>query len=274
MSPVLKDENKQKSYVKSYFDEYSRDYHKDHYVKEKPPSLYPTLAIRLRYMTDMLYDFKTNGKIIDVGCGTGEMLEVLKERKFVTYGLDYSYKMLYEISKDTAILQLPLINSDIENLPFENESFDGVICAGVIEYLNEDQKALREMSRILKPGGYAIITISNRLSPARLFEPLVHNRIGQKIKAWIKKFILKKQTLLYPPFRTRAPFLFNRAAEKEGLILSEFNYYHFSPVPWPLNRLFHNFYVSVGLKMEKLSRSKLGFLGRGYIAKYQKKSSS
>lgn len=270
MSPVLKDRNKQKRYVKNYFDEYSKEYHEDHYVKKKPASIYPTLAIRLRYMTDMLSDFKKNGNIIDVGCGTGEMLQVLKKHKFLTYGLDYSYKMLHEISKETVDQQYPLINSDIENLPFGNESFDGVICAGVIEYLNEDQKALREISRILKPGGYAIITISNRLSPARLFEPLVHNAIGQKIKGWIKRYIFKKQTLLYPPFRTRAPFLFNRHAEKEGLILSEFDYYHFSVLAWPINRLFPNFYVSSGLKMEKFSRTKFGFLGRGYIAKYRK----
>lgn len=270
MSPVLKDRNKQKRYVKNYFDEYSREYHKDHYVKKKPASIYPTLAIRLRYMTDMLSDFKKNGKIIDIGCGTGEMLEVLKKHKFLTYGLDYSFKMLHEISKETVDQRFPLINCDIEKFPFSNESFDGVICAGVIEYLNEDQKALREISRILKPGGLAIITLSNRLSPARLFEPLVHNFIGQKIKGWIKKNILKQQALLYPPFRTHIPFLFNRHAEKEGLILSEFDYYHFSALPWPINRLFPKFYVSSGLKMEKFSRTKFGFLGRGYIAKYQK----
>jgi len=270
MSPVLKDRNKQKRYIKNYFDEYSREYHKNHYIKKKPPSIYPVLAIRLRYMTNMLSDFKKNGKIIDIGCGTGEMLQVLKKHKFLTYGLDYSFKMLHEISKETVNQQLPLINCDIENLPFRDESFDGEICAGVIEYLNENQKALREISRILKPGGLAIISLSNRLSPARLFEPLAHNLIGQKIKGWIKKNILKKQTLLYPPFRTHIPFLFNRNAEKERLILREFNYYHFSPLPWPINRLFPNFYVSVGLKMEKLSRTRFGFLGRGYIAKYQK----
>jgi len=42
------------------------------------------------------------------------------------------------------------------------------------------------------------------------------------------------------------------------------------PFPWPFNRVFHRFNISRGLKMERLSRTKIGFLGRGYIAKYQK----
>lgn len=270
MTPVLKDRKSQKQYVKDYFDEYSNKYHKDHYVQKRPTSIYPVLAVRLKYMADMLSDFKKNGKIIDIGCGTGEMLQILKKHNFFTYGLDYSLKMLQEISKESVDQQGALINGDIENLSFKDGSFDGVICAGVIEYLNEDKKALREIYRILKPKGLAIITFSNRLSPARIFEPLAHNQIGQKIKGWVKKNLLKKQNLLYPPFRTHIPFIINRVVKWEGLILREYNYYHFSPIPWPFNRVFPNFYVSKGLKMEKLSRTKFGFLGRGYIAKYQK----
>lgn len=270
MSPVFKDKIKQKNYVKNYFDEYSIEYHKDHYVKKRPPGFYPVLAVRLKYMTEMLSDFMENGKIIDIGCGTGEMLQVLEEHKFNPFGLDYSFKMLREISKENAGEKYPLINGDTENLSFKDESFDGIICAGVIEYLNDDKKALKEIARVLKPGGFAIITLSNRLSPARVFEPFVHNPIGQKIKGWIKKNILKRESLLYPPFRTHVPRNFNNKAKKVGLVLCEFNYYHFSPIPWPFNRVFRRFYRSRGLKMERLSRTQFGFLGRGYIAKYQK----
>jgi ubiquinone/menaquinone biosynthesis C-methylase UbiE len=270
MSPVFKDQNKQKNYIKDYFDEYSKEYHKDHYIKKGHQVLYPVLAVRMRYMAEMLSDFKKNGKIIDIGCGTGEMLQVLEEKKFNPFGMDYSFEMLREIFKETGGEKYPLINGDIENLSFKNGSFDGIICAGVIEYLNEDKKALHEISRVLKPGGFAVISLSNRLSPARIFEPFVHNLIGQKIKGFIKKNILRKKSLLYPPFRTHIPGSFNNKAKSEGLILREFNYYHFQPIPWPFNRVFHRFNISRGLKMERLSRTKIGFLGRGYIAKYQK----
>ena len=182
MSPVLKDRKKQKKYVKEYFDEYSSTYHEDHYVKEKPASIYPVLSVRLKYMNAMLSDFEKGGKVIDIGCGTGEMLELFREHGFYTCGLDYSLKMLLAISKNIMKHQVSLINGEIEKLPFQDECFDGVVSAGVIEYLNEDQKALREIARILRPGGYAIITLSNRLSPARILEPLAHSPAGQKMK--------------------------------------------------------------------------------------------
>ncbi len=270
MSPVLKNRKKQKHYVKNYFDEYSSQYHQDHYVKKKPPSIYPVLTVRLNYMAAMLADFTPGGKVIDIGCGTGEMLEVLRAHQLQAFGLDFSFKMLEAIANSSLEYSFPLINGEIEALPFHEESFDGVICAGVIEYLNEDQKALKEIARILKPGGFAIITLSNRLSPARILEPVVHSLLGQKIKRWIKKVLFKKQTMLYPPFRTHIPGRFDKKAQDAGLKLVEHNFFHFSPVPWPLNRLVPRFYVRTGLKMEKLSRSKLGFLGRGYIGKYQK----
>jgi ubiquinone/menaquinone biosynthesis C-methylase UbiE len=270
MSPVLKNREKQKRYVKDYFDEYSSQYHQDHYVKKRPPSIYPVLAVRLGYMKAMLSDFMPSGRIIDIGCGTGEMLQVFQKRRFQTFGLDFSLKMLQAISKGITDHRVPLVNGEIEALPFKDETFDGLICAGVIEYLNEDQQALSEIARILKRGGFAIITLSNRLSLARVFEPVAHSLLGQKIKGWLKKLLFKKQTMLYPPFRTHIPRFFDKKAEKIGMKLSEYNFFHFSLLPWPFNRLLPRFYVATGLKMEKLSRTKLGFLGRGYIGKYQK----
>lgn len=218
----------------------------------------------------MLSNFKPGSKVIDVGCGTGEMLEVLDKYKFKAFGLDVSLKMLEAIANSVIGHKLPLINGEIEALPFKDESFDGLICAGVIEYLNEDEKALQEIARILKPGGFAIITLSNRLSPARLLEPMAHSLLGQKIKRWLKRVLFKKQTMLYPPFRTHIPRSFDKKAKGTGLELVEYNFFHFSPVPWPLNRVVPRFYVNTGLKMEKLSKSKLGSLGRGYIGKYKK----
>ncbi|NQU12791.1 MAG: class I SAM-dependent methyltransferase [Desulfobacteraceae bacterium] len=270
MSPVFKDPTKQKQYIKDYFDEYSNQYHQDHYVKKRPPSIYPVLAVRFDYMKAMLSDFPMGGKVIDIGCGTGEMLGVFRERKFHAYGLDYSFKMLKALSGEIPRHTVSLVNGEIEALPFKDEQFDGIICAGVIEYLNEDHAALKEIARILNRGGYAIISLSNTLSPARVFEPLAHSVIGHNIKGKIKRRLLKKQTLLYPPFRTHRPPLFDREARHAGLIRTGHNFFHFSLVPWPFNKLLPRFYVSTGLKMERFSQSNLGFLGRGYIGKYKK----
>lgn len=51
----------------------------------------------------------------------------------------------------------PDIVGDIHNLPFEDNSIDAIICIAVLEHVEEPQKAVREMYRVLKPGGYCYI---------------------------------------------------------------------------------------------------------------------
>jgi ubiquinone/menaquinone biosynthesis C-methylase UbiE len=54
---------------------------------------------------------------------------------------------------------------DIEQMSFPDNTFDAVTCLGVVEYLNQDEPALREMWRVLKPGGWAIITTPSATCP-------------------------------------------------------------------------------------------------------------
>lgn len=52
-----------------------------------------------------------------------------------------------------------VILGDVQNLPFENESYDLVICNHVLEHVEDDSKALNEIYRILKTGGFAILQV-------------------------------------------------------------------------------------------------------------------
>ncbi len=51
------------------------------------------------------------------------------------------------------------VNIDITNIPFENESFDLILCAHVLEHVPDDGKAMSELYRVLKPGGAAILQV-------------------------------------------------------------------------------------------------------------------
>jgi len=51
------------------------------------------------------------------------------------------------------------VKSDITNTPFEDDAFDVILCSHVLEHVPDDHKAIREMFRILKPGGWAIIQV-------------------------------------------------------------------------------------------------------------------
>src|SRR5260370_25436688 len=54
---------------------------------------------------------------------------------------------------------------DMERLPFPDDTFDAVVCLGVIEYLAADDRALREIWRVLRPGGTAVISTPSAISP-------------------------------------------------------------------------------------------------------------
>ncbi|MBA7511778.1 Ubiquinone biosynthesis O-methyltransferase, mitochondrial [subsurface metagenome] len=137
-----------------------------------------------------------NSKILDVGCGAGMIAKEVANRGYEIWGMDYSYNMIRKAKTicnvnmkfDTNFLQ-----GDIESLPFKDSVFDMVLCLGVITYLKSEQKALQEMSRILKPGGTMILSILNKFSLAKCLDisVLVKRRLqriaGNRIVSWQKR---------------------------------------------------------------------------------------
>ena len=77
------------------------------------------------------------------------------------------FKKQANLDYTTTDLASPLadVKADICDLPFENESFDVILCNHVLEHIPDDKKAMQELFRILKPSGYAILQVpldSNR----------------------------------------------------------------------------------------------------------------
>jgi SAM-dependent methyltransferase len=64
--------------------------------------------------------------------------------------------------------------SDVEALPLPDASFDLVISAGVIEYLPGDGPFLRELSRVLRPGGRLLLCVTNRYGYSEIFHSLLY----------------------------------------------------------------------------------------------------
>ena len=84
------------------------------------------------------------------------LLHFAPERIFETVfksldNLDYITADLYS---DSAMVKM-----DITDITYEDDSFDAIICSHVLEHIMDDRKAMREMLRVLKPGGWAIIMV-------------------------------------------------------------------------------------------------------------------
>lgn len=98
---------------------------------------------------------KTESKILDVGCGTGANLELLGEFGEAE-GVDVSTDALL-FCRQRGLDSVRF--GEAERLPFPDESFDLVTGLDVVEHLDDDLAGLREMRRVLRPGGRALLFV-------------------------------------------------------------------------------------------------------------------
>lgn len=82
------------------------------------------------------------------------------------------FRNLKHIEYTTTDLESPIadVKADICNLPFDDNSYDVILCNHVLEHIPDDTKAMQELFRVLKPGGYGIFQIPQDLSKAKTFE--------------------------------------------------------------------------------------------------------
>lgn len=96
---------------------------------------------------------RLKGWVLDVGCGNQPYRPYLTQaRRYV--GLDYpprSETLRYRVQ--------PEVYGDGHHLPFKDASFDAVLCNQVMEHVAHPQKLVRELARVLKPGGLGLISV-------------------------------------------------------------------------------------------------------------------
>lgn len=96
--------------------------------------------------------------VADLGCGTGPVTARLAPWVGKVIGVDASAAMLKAASRRTAELQnVELRRGDLTSIPIDDSSCDAAMLLLVLSYVAEPAAVLREMSRILKPGGRAVI---------------------------------------------------------------------------------------------------------------------
>jgi len=122
----------------------------------------------LRHLADSLTGQNATAVILDVGTGTGRLPDaLLGQERFSGHviALDASGRMLdlarAKLARHAG--RVTFLQHDAQRLPFNPHTFDAVACLEALEFMRNWRGAVREMLRVLKPGG--LLMLSNRIGP-------------------------------------------------------------------------------------------------------------
>jgi len=132
---------------------------------------------------------------LEVGCGANLTATTLAAHGFTVTAMDRVPAMLDTIRRHAAEAdisdRLTTIVGDVHALDFDDECFDLVLALGVLPWLHSPNRALDEMTRVLQPGGYVLVSADNRGALTGLFEPL-ENPLLYPAKEAMKRALEKR----------------------------------------------------------------------------------
>jgi len=146
--------------VQQHFDKKANSYYEHYYHSGKLNCHVHNQQVRRHYFRNLILDNgkPRGGKALDVGSGPGSIALDLLERGWETFCIDISFNMLLQNQKNTGN-STKLAQCSADALTYKDNTFDIVTAAGVLEYVQDDGKVLREIFRILEPAGTVIISV-------------------------------------------------------------------------------------------------------------------
>jgi SAM-dependent methyltransferase len=135
-------------------------------------------GLKLRLLLDALRDVQ--GDVVDVGCGAGNVARAIAESRpdLQVHGVDVSAGALEVARRAAPALDFRL--APAESLPFEDGSMSAVTMLDVLEHLHDPSAVLREIHRVLRPGGLFHIVLPLEVQPWTFYRLVT--RFGWKAK--------------------------------------------------------------------------------------------
>lgn len=160
-------------------------------------------------------------KVLDVGCAAGNQLYTIAHRIESGHGIDIAQSLVNaatEYAKENGFDNLSFSRGEVENIKFDDETFDFVICGEVLEHIFDKDQGLKELLRVLKKGGILVVSVPlmnsdgtwwgrlMRLVGMRSFSPIevfskdeiashgdahVREYTGKEVKEWFESFPVK-----------------------------------------------------------------------------------
>ena len=124
----------------------------------------PHFGARLRafYLNSLLDQLIPESKILDAGCGIGLNSFLAARKGHIVTGIDNDSEKIVLAKKMLSRSNYPnvsFLKNDVTKLQFTNKSFNCVMCIEVLEHIEDDRKAIQEISRILNDDGLFIVSV-------------------------------------------------------------------------------------------------------------------
>lgn len=161
-----------------------------------------------------------SGRILDLGCAAGSEVRNLKDHGFRVIGVDLSLRMLERaqnrFSREPGTW---FCRADAELLPFRSQSVDGVVCLGLLEYLEDYGPTIAEIHRVLRDNARAVFAIPTRWSAFMMGQRIAESTVAP---VWrYAKHLLRPNPvagLVVPPHRRTlcVPGQFRNMLQRSG----------------------------------------------------------
>lgn len=254
--------------AQAFFDSVAADYEAQHYGT----GMRSLMRVRLERMLELVdgLSLAEGSRVVDAGCGPGHLAMRLAQRQLRVLALDTSRAMLQRtrerLGAEVGCSALQV--ASIEQMPYRDASLDLVCSAGVLEYLPDDHPALDEIRRVLRPGGHALLPVTNYWSPVGYLDFAIE--AGKRIP-WLVRAINAGQPRhpLRPrhfSVRRHRPARFRRSLSLAGFEIVHDEYFYLLPWPHPFDRLFPRATARLNRRLESRGSGRMGWLAEGYLA--------
>ena len=257
-----------------YFDEHSKLWA----GRYSDPGNGEVLWQRHNGILEVIDDWKPakSSKFLDIGCGVGLLSFDLARRGLQGVGVDGAASMVEscqaEAERTGSSKLWSYQQADAEHLPFEDGSFDAATCCGLIEYLPDDMELLKEVRRVVRPGGHFLLVVTNKHAYAGILSPLVGlaKRIpgmvafGTALRNRSSGKLTEMMHLPNPP-RQHSPSEIRQTLAESGFRFIKDRYCGFTMLPAPFHILFSNLEAKAAPKLQGLDGTRFRRFGSYYI---------
>ncbi len=252
----------------SFFSSFAAKYHSSY--KRMTPGGY---ALRVRHDRVLEVMDGASGKVLDVGCGPGELVQALAKKGLAVHGIDAAEGMIEQAHQLTdGLPNVTLAVGDATRLKPADHTFDTVTCIGVIERITPNSAAFEEMARVVKDEGTVVISFPNSLSPYVTWKKMVFYPVVASVKRMLAKVGLGhfRPLVLAPVRNAYTPSRVARQLEKHNLRIDEVAFCNFNVCLSPLDEWFPCVTVRLSKLLERLHSSPLRWLGCVMVVKATK----